>query len=264
MPSEKNFLPQNPSRREFVQAGVGFGAAGLAALVSVDRLLAEEKPQAAKFGKVTIEPGDTILFQGDSITDAGRKRNMPDANSDAALGRGYAWLAAAQLLIDRPDEKLKIFNRGISGNKVYQLAERWQADCLDLKPNVLSILIGVNDFWHKHNHDYEGTLEKYETDYRALIKRTKDALPNVKLVLCEPFVLKVGAVDGSWFPAFDGYRAAAKKVSDESGALFVPFQTMFDAAAKIAPPKLWAADGVHPTCDGAAIMAHWWLKAVGV
>ncbi len=104
------------------------------------------------------------------------------------------------MLVDSPAAGLKIFNRGVSGNKVYQLAERWQADCLDLKPNVLSILIGVNDYWHKHKHNYDGTLEKYEGDYRALIKRTKDALPEVRLILCEPFTLKVGAVDDTWFP----------------------------------------------------------------
>jgi lysophospholipase L1-like esterase len=96
---------------------------------------------------------------------------------------------------------LKFFNRGISGSKVYQLAERWQVDCLDLKPNVLSILIGVNDFWHKQKMQYDGTLEKYESDYRALVKRTKSALPDVKLIICEPFLLNFGAVDDSWFPS---------------------------------------------------------------
>jgi lysophospholipase L1-like esterase len=185
------------------------------------------------------------------------------ANSDAAFGRGYAWLAAAQLLIARPDWKLKVFNRGISGDKVYQLAERWQTDCLEIKPDVLSILIGVNDYWHAREGSYKGTVETYETEYQALIKRTKGALPNVKLVICEPFLLRAGKVNGSWFPSFKGYRAAAKRVADQAGAVFVPFQTMFDAASKIAPPALWAADGVHPTADGAAIMASCWLKAVG-
>jgi lysophospholipase L1-like esterase len=85
----------------------------------------------------------------------------------------------------------------------------------------------------------------------------------VRLVIGEPFVLKVGAVDDAWFPEFDGYRAAARKVADEAGAAFVPFQAMFDAAVKIAPPETWAADGVHPTADGAALMAHEWLKTVG-
>ena len=251
------------SRRQFVQAGVGFGAAGLAAFGAIEKVLAADTTLPAKPAKSLIKPGDTVLFQGDSITDAGRKRDDRAANSKPALGEGYAWFAAAQLLVDSPSANLKIFNRGNSGNKVYQLAERWQADCLDLKPNVVSILIGVNDFWHKHKNDYDGTLEKYEGDYRALVKRTKEALPNVKLVICEPFILEVGAVDATWAPVFAGYRAAARRVADEAKAAFVPFQTMFDLAVKVAPPATWAADGVHPTPSGGALMAHWWLKGVG-
>jgi lysophospholipase L1-like esterase len=246
-----------------VQAGLGLGAVSLAALGAVDELLAADTAQQTKSASPLVRPGDTILFQGDSITDAGRKRGIDEANSEPALGTGYAWLAAAQMLVDAPDAKLKIFNRGVSGNKVYQLAERWQADCLDLKPNVLSILIGVNDYWHKHKHNYEGTLEKYETDYRALIKQTKAELPEVRLIICEPFVLKIGAVDDSWFPEFDGYRAAARRVADDARAVFVPFQSMFDAAIKVAPPATWTADGVHPAASGAALMAHWWLKSAG-
>jgi lysophospholipase L1-like esterase len=259
MAAEKNTHPLMPSRREFVQAGVGMTAVGLAAMASVNTVLAAD----AKSNKALINPGETILFQGDSITDAGRKRDVLTANSDAGFGKGYAWLAAAQLLIERADAELKIFNRGISGNKVYQLAERWQADCLDIKPDVLSILIGVNDFWHARDGLYKGTVETYETDYKALIKRTKAALPNVKLVICEPFLLKAGKVEDSWFAGFDGYRAAAKRVADEFGAVFVRFHSMFEAASKIATPASWAADGVHPTDDGAALMAKWWLKAVG-
>jgi lysophospholipase L1-like esterase len=263
MSNPNESIGMQPSRREFVQAGVGLGAAGLAALGDVDQLLAADASQPTQPAEPLIKPGDTVLFQGDSITDGGRKRDVADANSQPALGSGYAWLAAAQLLVDSPSAELKIYNRGISGNKVYQLAERWQADCIDLKPNVLSILIGVNDFWHRQKKQYTGTVEKYETDYRALIKRTKDALPDVKLVICEPFVLKVGAVDDSWFPDFQDYRAAARRVADEAKAIFVPFQAMFDVAVKIAPPATWAGDGVHPAPSGAALMADWWLKAVG-
>jgi lysophospholipase L1-like esterase len=262
MPVDENVQRQNPSRREFVQAGIGLSTAGLAALASVDALFAEEKTPAVKLDKISIAPGTTILFQGDSITDAGRKKNFTEPNTQPAMGGGYAWLAAAQLLVDMPDAKLKIFNRGTSGNKVYQLADRWQADCLELKPDVLSILIGVNDFWHKLDGRYDGTVEKYESDYKALIKRTKETLPKVKLIICEPFVLKVGAVNDKWFPAFDGYRAAARRVAEENGAVFVPFQTMFDLAAAVAQPAHWAADGVHPSAYGAALMAHWWLKVV--
>jgi lysophospholipase L1-like esterase len=165
-------------------------------------------------------------------------------------------------LVSRPDDNLTFFNRGISGNKVFQLAERWQTDALNLKPDVLSILIGVNDIWHALNGQYDGTVDVYEKDYRALVKKTQEALPEVKLVVCEPFVLRCGAVNSTWFPEFDEYRVAAKRVAEDAKAVFVPFQEMFDRAAKIAPPERWAKDGVHPTADGAALMAHAWLTAV--
>jgi lysophospholipase L1-like esterase len=251
------------TRRDFVLAGAGLMAASIAAISSLDAVAADSAPAFAAGGASLVNPGQTILFQGDSITDAGRKKYDPAPNVQAPLGNGYVLLAASQLLVDRPDAKLKIFNRGISGNKVYQLAERWQADCLDLKPDLLSILIGVNDYWHKLKHGYEGTVEKYETDYRELVKRTKDALPNVKFVICEPFVLRAGEVDEAWFPEFDGYRAAAKRVAESAGAVFVPYQTMFDRALAVAPADRWAHDGVHPTNDGSTLMAHWWLKSVG-
>jgi lysophospholipase L1-like esterase len=240
------------SRRGFVAASTALAAtAGEVAKVHAEPAAEPKQP--------LINPGATILFQGDSITDASRNRGeASQANSPAALGKGYAWLASSQLLVDRSEDDLKIFNRGISGNKVFQLADRWQADCLDLKPDMLSILIGVNDFWHKVNGQYDGTLEKYETGYKALLTRTKDDLPHVKLIICEPFVLRCGAVNDKWFPDFDGYRAAARRVAEQFNALFVPFQEMFDRASKIAPPERWAADGVHPSPDGAALMAHTW------
>jgi lysophospholipase L1-like esterase len=251
------------SRREFVLAGVGASAAAAVGLAAVDRLFAEEASAISRPKKSLLESSQTILFQGDSITDAGRdKQRADEVNSQKALGNGYAWLAAAQLLVSSPDAGYKIFNRGISGNKVHQLAERWQTDCLDLKPDVLSILIGVNDYWHKKKHNYDGTLEKYETDYHALLKRTKDALPNVRLVICEPFLLECGNVTAEWLPEFAPYRAAAKHVAQEAGAAFVPFQTMFDIASKVAPPAVWAADGVHPSPSGATLMAQAWLRSV--
>ena len=98
-------------------------------------------------------------------------------------------LAAAALLEKYASLNLKIYNKGISGNKVFQLAERWDKDCLELKPDVLSILIGVNDIWHKLNGQYNGTVEIYRKDYIALLERTKKALPDVKLIICEPFAV---------------------------------------------------------------------------
>ena len=213
--------------------------------------------------KSIIQKGDRILFQGDSITDAHRDRKKQGNPNDMdALGKGYVHSIATQLLAGRAADELTIFNTGISGNKVYQLADRWDKDCLDFKPDVLSILIGVNDIWHSLRGAYDGNLEKYETDYRALLKRTITALPDVKLVICEPFVLPFGAVEDNWFPEFDGYRAAAAKLSKEFGTLFVPFQSMFDAAAKTAPPTYWLRDGVHPSLAGDYLMAQEWLRVV--
>jgi len=251
------------SRRSFLKtSSLALGAAGLAAANS-----AEAAPWFSP-GRNLIAKGDVILFQGDSITDMGRSRDKEKTsapNNQPGLGNGYAWLAAAELLVGRPDDGLKIYNRGISGHKVFQLAERWQADCLDLKPDVLSILIGVNDIWHSLDPhlNYKGTVEIYERDYHALIERTRKALPKIKLVICEPFVLRCGAVTDKWFPEFDKYRAAAKRVAGKHHAMFVPFQAMFDVAVKYAPPEHWAGDGVHPSPAGAALMAHFWLKVAG-
>ena len=215
--------------------------------------------------KSIIQKESVILFQGDSITDAGRDRNREqNANDAGALGKGYVYLIAAQLLADQAGDGLKIYNRGISGNKVFQLADRWDKDCLMLKPDVLSILIGVNDIWHTLNGNYDGTVEKYEKDYRVLLDRTRKELPKVQMVICEPFVLRCGAVNDRWFPEFDKYRAVSRKMAKEFNALFVPFQSMFDNAVKQAPPAHWAGDGVHPTMAGAYLMGQEWLKVVGM
>ena len=183
-------------------------------------------------------------------------------SGEGDLGPGYAWLAAAELLTDRPSDGLKIYNRGVSGNKVFQLAERWQPDCLDLRPDVLSILVGVNDYWHTLTSHYEGTVEIYERDYRALTARTLTALPAVKLIICEPFALHYGTVDETWTAAFAPYRAAAKRVAEACHATFIPFQTRFDEAVKYAAPQHWSKDGVHPSVAGSALMAYAWTQAV--
>lgn len=156
-----------------------------------------------------------------------------------------------------------VYNRGISGNKVYQLAARWQKDCLELKPDVLSILIGINDYWHMRNGQYDGTLEKYEADYRALLDQTRQALPGVRLVVCEPFALPgTTAVDESWVEPVGGYREVALKLSREFGAVWVPFQRFFDEAILHAPASWWSADGVHPSLAGSHLMAAAWLRTV--
>ena len=250
-------------RREFLKQTALMATAGLTASSFLSSSGCEAKEAFAKGPFTLKESNKIILFQGDSITDWGRNRSKENTPNDSqCLGSGYVLLAAGAILDEYASIRPFIYNRGISGNKVFQLAERWDKDCIDLKPSLLSILVGVNDFWHTLNAGYKGTLETYQNDYRALLERTKKALPEVTLVICEPFVLKCGSVNEKWFPAFDGYREAAKKVAAESMAIFVPFQSAFDKAVEIAPPNYWAADGVHPTVAGTHLMAETWLKTV--
>jgi lysophospholipase L1-like esterase len=203
------------------------------------------------------------LFQGDSITDVGRDRAMEDQpNQSPALGRGYAMLASATLLV-RSQGSAVIHNRGISGNKVYQLAERWDRDCLELRPDVLSILIGVNDYWHFFNGQYDGTLQRYRDDYNALLSRTRSQLPAVKLVICEPFMLPSGEVNDRWVQEFPAYQQAARALAEGHRATWVPFQSVFDRAIRDGfAPEALARDGVHPTLAGHRLMADAWLEAV--
>ena len=166
---------QNNSRRSFIRkAALG----GLMA-VSIPEILSAAMPsEGAK--KNTLMKDNIILFQGDSITDSGRNKEDNSFNNPRALGSGYPMLTGAALLEKYASLNLKIYNKGISGNKVFQLAERWDKDCLELKPDILSILIGVNDIWHKLNGQYNGTVEIYRKDFIALLERTKKALPNMK------------------------------------------------------------------------------------
>lgn len=246
------------SRRNFIKNAALGGIAPWCIPKIVSSAFAEEKVK-----KVSLDKNDVILFQGDSITDFHRKRSDNNYNSPEALGIGYAAHTATELLFRYPEDQFKIYNRGVSGNVVPQLAARWDKDCFVLQPDVLSILIGVNDYWHTLVDNYKGTLATYRHDYRALLDRTKQKLPDVKLIIGEPYAIPgVKAVDQSWFPAFDGYRQVAKEIAEEFGAVFIPYQSIYNKALKLAPGSYWTLDGVHPAMAGAGLMAHAWLEAV--
>jgi len=252
--------PRHFSRRNFFKSA-GIGAAAVAGMP----LLANSCAPAVNNEKIQkfFSEGDVVLFQGDSITDAGRSKEQELPNNPWSFGVGYANHIGSWLLEEMPAKTLSIYNRGISGNKVYQLADRWEKDCLELKPDILSILIGVNDYWHFRNGRYEGTPEIYENDFRKLLSRTREALPDLKLVICQPFILiGTSAVDESWVEPFSAYQASAKKISDEFGATWVPFQEAFDQAIELTDPTYWADDGVHPSMAGAQLMANTWLEAL--
>jgi len=242
------------SRRMFFRASTA-----AATTAAVSQFLSE----TADAQETKIAPGSTILFQGDSITDCGRNRKQNKANVARGFGTGYPLLIASKLMADHPAAKLLTYNRGISGHKVPDLDKRWDKDCIDLKPNILSILVGVNDIWHKLNGNYDGTVETYETGLHALLERTRKALPETKIVICEPFALRCGAVNDKWYPEMDERRAACKRVSDKMKCTWVPFQSMFDKVTnEETPASYWAGDGVHPSMAGHALMAKTWLETV--
>jgi lysophospholipase L1-like esterase len=246
------------NRRNFIKKAAlgGFMA------VSIPEILAVSNGSGGT-KKNTLLKNNVILFQGDSITDSGRNKEDNSFNNPKALGSGYPMLAGAALLEKYASLNLRIFNKGISGNKVFQLADRWDKDCLEIKPDILSILIGVNDIWHKLNGQYNGTVEIYKKDYIALLERTKKALPDVKLIICEPFAVPgVKAVDDKWYPEFYDYQKAARDVATQFGAIFIPYQKIYDEAQKHAPGAYWTGDGVHPTLAGAQLMAQAWLSVV--
>jgi lysophospholipase L1-like esterase len=200
--------------------------------------------------------GNRILFQGDSITDGNRGRS---ADPNHILGHGYQFIIAAKYGGRLPERHLTFLNRGVSGNIVADLAKRWDKDTIALKPDILSILIGVNDL------NRNVPIDQYEQGYDQLLKDTLKALPNVRLVLCEPFGLPVGGKKANW----DEYRAnlakyqgVVAKLADRYRVPLVRFQKVFDDACQRAPADYWIWDGVHPTYNGHQLMADEWERTM--
>ena len=247
-------------RRDFLKKSLlTLGAAGLTGSLAQ----AFDFSTGAK-AKISIKKGDVILFQGDSITDAGRKRDNLNPNDSNAFGNGYAFMAASTLLNKHANKDLKVYNRGISGNRVPDLLGRWQIDALDLKPTILSIMIGVNDFWRTKDRGAVNTPEQYKAQYKELLDKTVSALPGVKLILIEPFgVNNVKHVKDDWYPEFPKYQQVVKELAQEYKAVFLPYQQVFDQALKRnANGAHWTTDGVHTTMAGANLMAEAWLNLV--
>ncbi|MGO9110957.1 MAG: SGNH/GDSL hydrolase family protein [Thermoguttaceae bacterium] len=194
-------------------------------------------------------PGARILFQGDSITDGNRGRS---ADPNHILGHGYVFIIAAKYGAAFPDLKLDFINRGVSGNTALDLERRWKTDTLDLKPDVLSILIGVNDSGRGVK------LDQYEQVYDKLITQAKAANPKLKLVLCAPFVKPTGKINED----IRKRQEIVARLAKRHGAALVQFQPVFDEAAKRAPADYWIWDNVHPTYRGHQLMADEWERVV--
>ena len=190
-----------------------------------------------------------ILFQGDSITDAGRSRE-----NDVNIGTGYPLLVKAELGFLAPKE-YEFINRGISGNRIVDVYARIKRDIINLKPDVMSILVGINDVWHEYTDSPNGVdADKFFAIYDMLITEIKEALPDIKIMIMEPFTLNTGAAVDKWDifrPETEKRAAMAKKIAEKHGLMFIPLQEGLDKLCVKAEPSYWLADGVHPTEKGA-------------
>ena len=202
----------------------------------------------------------TFLLQGDSITDAGRSRE-----NNAARGHGYPTLIAAELMYDYPGQ-FNVINRGISGNRVVDLYARIKKDFLNLKPDYLSILIGVNDVWHDYGAEPNGVSdERFRKVYDLLIEELKAELPDLKIYILEPFVLRASATEDRWEDFDREVRLRAKSalwIAEKHGLPFVALQDKFDAACEKCEPSYWLGDGVHPTAAGHELIARALLETM--
>ncbi|WP_425290994.1 GDSL-type esterase/lipase family protein [Spirosoma linguale] len=209
------------------------------------------------------ETGLVFLFQGDSITDGNRGRNT-DPNH--IMGHGYAYAIASRIGADFPERDFVFYNRGISGNKITDLQKRWQPDTLALKPDVLSILIGINDTGATINKPAEATTpEQFETIYRSLLDDCRRANPETLFVLGIPFVYPVGSRQDNWERWQSDTRnrqAVIRKLATEFNAVVVDYPAVLDQAIAQKNTEYWVWDGIHPTVFAHELMAREWIKQV--
>ena len=197
-----------------------------------------------------------ILFQGDSITDAGRDRSDPHL-----LGNGYPKYAA-ELLHERfPDKELEFLNFGISGNRTWDLLDRWQTDCLDWKPDILSIMIGINDTWRAFDQNSLTTTEQYENNYRRLLREVREQT-DAKILLLEPYLLPVDGNKAGWRSDLNPKIDAARGLAREFADVYIPLDGLFAAACIDQEPAHWSSDGVHPNENGARFIAALYANAI--
>jgi len=248
------------SRRTFIKTAA---LSSLSALIIPDLFAAFEDERS---GQV---PGDgkglVFLFQGDSITDGNRGRNYKDLNH--ILGHGFPFSIASRIGYDFPDRNLTFINRGISGNKVTDLANRWKEDALDLNPDVLSILIGINDTSSNigNNPMMQVKPQKYDEVYRSLLDQTVTQNPDIVLVLNQPFVFKHASTLNNWEQRYSDLverQKIVENISLDYKAIYVRLQEVFDAACKRALAEYWIWDGIHPTVCGHELITREWIRQV--
>lgn len=208
-----------------------------------------------------VKDGQTLLFIGDSITDCGRAYPV---GIHAGLGDGYVAFVSDLLIACHPNERIRVLNTGISGDRVTDLNARWQTDVLDLQPNWLSVMIGINDVWCQLD-TVLGTdrvaMEGYKSVYRELLERTHRTLDG--LVLMSPYVLEPDPND-PMRQQMDAYGRVVRDLSAEFGAEYVDVQRAFDGYMSQRPASTLSDDRVHPNKTGHMIIATAFLRAIGL
>lgn len=205
-----------------------------------------------------INANETVLFQGDSVTDMDR---LADPRG---IGVGYVYSIISSFHALHPDRNVRFINRGISGNRVKDLQARWKEDALDLNPDVLSVLIGINDTWRRFDSNDPTSTQAYEDSYRDILTQSRAKNPNLKIILMDPFMLSAPVGDPKeWREDLNPRIAVVEKLAKEFGALHIKLDEMFAQACNSVPPAFWAEDGIHPDPNGRAFIAFAWLKAVG-
>ena len=210
----------------------------------------------------------TILFQGDSITDGNRYKDESSRwDLNHQIGHAYPYVITALLGSASPEKGFRFVNRGVSGDTVTRMEKRWKADTLAIKPDILSILIGVNDVCGQDWDECRDYPEKFETTYRRLLDEVLAENPAARFVLIEPFLLKEGALDDVWQERYRRMallRETVRRIAAEYKAVFVPTQELFDFLTNRREAGYWVWDGVHPTEAGHGIIARQWLKQTGL
>ena len=205
-----------------------------------------------------------IVFQGDSITDGNRTKDVKNFwDLNHYLGHGYAQMVSARLAVDYPEKDFVCHNRGVSGNRILDMYARWREDAICLMPNTISILVGVNDCGAEINNNSGSRIDKYERICRMMLDETRTALPGVKLLILEPFVLPVGERAEKfdrWQELITPIQALLPVIADDYDAVFVPLQKKFNALSRVREESYWLWDGVHPTPAGHEIIAREWVK----
>ena len=190
-------------------------------------------------------------------------RNQKDRNH--YLGHSYVFLIAARLGVDLPNTKLEFFYRGVNGNKLEDLKKRWQKDAIELKPDWLNILIGVNDISWRGRIGVP--LDQWEDDYRFILERSRMENPKLKIVLMDPFVLRMTRLSSDdswkyWHGESDKLGEIIKRISVDYNSIHIETQKIFDQAARRVSPQHWIWDGVHTLPQGQELIARNWLQAV--